>query len=100
MNVSMPGAQGRLKDNRLLRIEWHRRAIKEFRDLPKTDRQRITEKLEAYAADPDNPRHGVLALVGEKRTCRLRVGDWRVLFDWSDDVIDIPGVRHRLEAYR
>ncbi len=30
---------------------------------------------------------------------RLRVGDWRVLFDVKADTIVIHGIRHRSEAY-
>lgn len=83
-----------------LEIVFYRRAQKELQGLPKTDRDRILERLDAYAADPDNPRHAVIALVGEKPTCRLRVGDWRVLFDRVGDTIEVRGVRHRREAYR
>lgn len=31
---------------------------------------------------------------------RLRLGDYRALFDLQDDVMRIFGVRHRSEAYR
>ena len=81
-------------------IVYHRRALKELRGIPKVDRERILERLRAYGADPDNPRHAVVALVGEKPVCRLRVGDWRVLFDRQTDRIEVRGVRHRREAYR
>jgi mRNA interferase RelE/StbE len=81
-------------------VVFHRRTLKELRSVPKVDRERILERLQAYADDPDNPRHAVLALVGEKPTCRLRVGDWRVLFDRIGDRIEVRGVRHRREAYR
>ena len=83
-----------------LEIVFYRRAQKELQGLPKNDRDRVLERLQAYAADPDNPRHAVIALVEEKPTCRLRVGDWRVLFDRVDDRIEVRGVRHRREAYR
>ena len=83
-----------------LEIVFYRRAQKELQGLPKNDRDRVLERLQAYAADPDNPRPAVIALVEEKPTCRLRVGDWRVLFDRVDDRIEVRGVRHRREAYR
>jgi len=81
-------------------ILFQRRALKELRTVPRVDRERILERLQDYADDPDNPQHAVLALVGEKPTCRLRVGDWRVLFDRIGDKIDVRGVRHRREACR
>jgi mRNA-degrading endonuclease RelE of RelBE toxin-antitoxin system/DNA-binding Xre family transcriptional regulator len=78
-----------------LEIVYQRRALKDLRHLPPADRLRVLDRVEAYAADPDNPRHPVLALVGAKPTCRLRVGDWRVLFDRIGDKTDVRGVRHR-----
>jgi mRNA interferase RelE/StbE len=83
-----------------LEIVFYRRAQKELQGLPKADRDRVLERLEGFAADPGNPRHAVIALVGEKPACRLRVGDWRVLFDRVGDRIEVRGVRHRREAYR
>nr|WP_294543649.1 type II toxin-antitoxin system RelE/ParE family toxin [uncultured Rhodopila sp.] len=83
-----------------LGIVFYRKAQKELQGLPKSDRDRVLERLAGYAADPENPRHAVIALVGEKPTCRLRVGDWRVLFDRVGDTIEVRGVRHRREAYR
>ena len=83
-----------------LEIIYHRRATKELKRLPSAEQLRIVERVEAYAADPDNPRHAVLALVGEKPTCRLRVGDWRVLFDRRETSIEVRAVRHRREAHR
>jgi mRNA-degrading endonuclease RelE of RelBE toxin-antitoxin system len=83
-----------------LEIVYQRRALKDLRHLPPADRLRVLERVEAFAADPDDPRHAVLALVGAKPTCRLRVGDWRVLFDRIGDKIDVRGIRHRREAYR
>lgn len=83
-----------------LAIVFYRRAQKELQGLPKADRARVLERLDAYAVDPGNPHHAVIALVGEKPTCRLRVGDWRVLFDRVEDKIEVRGVRHRREAYR
>jgi mRNA interferase RelE/StbE len=84
----------------ILEIEYHPRALKDLRRVPFGDRDRIIQRLEAYATDPDNPRHSVVALVGQKPTARLRVGDWRVIFDRLENRIEIRSVRHRREAYR
>ena len=83
-----------------LEIIYLRRAVKELKQLPSAEQLRIVERMEAYAAEPDHPRHAVVALIGEKPTCRLRVGDWRVLFDRLDTRIEIRAIRHRREAYR
>ena len=83
-----------------LEVVYLRKATKELKKLPSAEQLRIVERVEAYAAEPDNPRHAVLALVGEKPTCRLRIRDWRVLFDRLDTSIEVRAVRHRREAYR
>jgi mRNA interferase RelE/StbE len=52
----------------------------------------------------DNPRPRGCLLLRRRRppTWRLRVGDWRVLYEIndSDGVVTITGVRRRTKAYR
>jgi mRNA-degrading endonuclease RelE of RelBE toxin-antitoxin system len=38
-----------------LEVVFYRRAQKELQGLPKTDRERVLDRLSAYAADPENP---------------------------------------------
>ena len=57
------------------------------------------QRLDAYSLEPDAGHHDVIPLVGETGY-RLRVGDWRVLFDKSDHQIEVLPVLHRREAYR
>ena len=67
------------------------------------DRQlslRIIRVLEALA---DNPRpHGCTKLEGASRLWRLRVGNYRVVYEIDDKnfIVDVSVVRHRKEAYR
>ena len=51
-----------------LKIFFYPRARKELQGLPKADRDRVLQRLQAYAADPDNPHHAVVALVGKSRS--------------------------------
>jgi mRNA-degrading endonuclease RelE of RelBE toxin-antitoxin system len=81
-------------------IVFYRRACKELRGLPKADCDSVLERLQAYAADPDNPRHAVPALAGYESISRLRAGDWRVLFDRVGDRIEVCIVRRRRVSYR
>lgn len=63
-------------------------------------RARIANALARLAVDPHaNPN--VKALCGAD-ACRLRVGDWRVIYQLRDDQLLILVVRlaHRREAYR
>lgn len=73
------------------------------RDLKKLDSvifNRIIEQFRTLAADPRPP--GSKKLVGSAKDRRLRVGDYRVLYeiDDSEEVVRVMRVRHRREAYR
>jgi len=67
------------------------------------DRQlslRIIRVLEALA---DNPRpHGCTKLEGASRLWRLRVGNYRVVYEIDDSArtVDVSIIRHRREVYR
>jgi mRNA interferase RelE/StbE len=78
-----------------------RRVEREIADLPRQIRERITQAIGDLATDPRPP--GVRKLAGEMRGAwRIRVSDYRVLYDIDDDqrVIVILAVLHRREAYR
>ena len=51
--------------------------------LSRTDRVRITEKIEFLGFDPDHSSLDMKKLSGEP-FYRLRVGDWRIIFDRDD----------------
>ena len=71
-------------------------ALKDLERLSPDVAGRIVRKLERL-------RHGlsgdVKRLVHFKPGLRLRVGDWRVLFDIEKEIIWIWRVVHRSEAY-
>jgi mRNA interferase RelE/StbE len=83
-----------------LRFVYLPRSEKEMRAVPEPDRARIARRIEAYVADPDSPQHDVKALVNTSPRLRLRVGNWRVLFELEGDTMHIHRVLHRREAYR
>lgn len=70
--------------------------MKSLRRLGRRDRERISA---AIGALPDGD---VKLLRGPERMWRLRVGEWRVIFDRqdADRVIDVLTVRPRGRAYR
>jgi mRNA-degrading endonuclease RelE of RelBE toxin-antitoxin system len=57
-----------------------KRAHAHLDGLPTGDRDRMVRRLEAYAADPENPRHDVRLIIGQEKW-RLRSGDWRAIFE-------------------
>lgn len=73
------------------------------KDLDKLDRpvlNRVVPQIDALANEP-RPA-GCRKLVNQTKVWRVRVGDWRILYE-IDDVaraVKIIAVRHRNEAYK
>lgn len=81
-------------------IEWGTRAIRDMRRLPPRERDRIIARIEQYAANPASLARQVVALTGGPYR-RLRVGDYRVIFDVEQGNpanMVVLRVRHRREA--
>lgn len=81
-------------------IEIKPSASKELGKLP---RQIIIRVVAAIKELADNPYpSGVKKLSGFDRTFRIRVGDYRVLYDIYENrlVIEIVRIRHRKDVYR
>lgn len=83
----------------MYRIEFTSAAARQVRKLPRPTRDRILDAVDALAADP-RP-HGSRKLVGEQTAWRLRIGDYRVIYDVYDDALTVTVVRaaHRREVY-
>jgi len=81
-------------------IEWKQSAFKELKKLPKAVILKILEAIESLRAIP-RPS-GVRKLTGTEDTYRLRVGEYRIVYNIFDSklVIEIIRVRNRKEAYR
>lgn len=78
-------------------IEFKPRAIKDLKTLPPRERDRIVAKVEGL----QNGLVGdVKRLTNFTPEYRLRVGDYRVLFEIEDKSLVIYRVMHRGEAYR
>ncbi|GAI05892.1 unnamed protein product [marine sediment metagenome] len=74
-------------------------ARREFRRLPAHTRERVRHTIEAMADDP-RP-HGCKKLRAVD-AYRVRVGDYRVIYDVDDalQIIMVLRIKHRREAYR
>lgn len=81
------------------RIDFTTAAARQVKKLPRLTRDRILDAVEGLSADP-RP-HGAKKLVGEKHAWRIRVGDYRIIYDIFDDVLTVTVVRvaHRREVY-
>lgn len=82
------------------RIEFTRRAEKDLEGLPTDVQARIIKKIGVLA---DNPRpHGVEKLAGDEGFYRIRVGDYRVIYEIQDDILLVLVLRlgNRRDIYR
>ena len=81
-------------------IYFKKSAVKELTKIPKKDQTLITAAIKALALNP-HPR-GYKKLIGENITYRIRIGNYRVIYDLYDTklYIEIIRIRHRKDAYR
>jgi mRNA interferase RelE/StbE len=81
-------------------LRIRRSAEKEIAGIPQKIRAKIIDTIRNLAGQP-RP-YGCKKLSGEDRAWRIRVGDYRVIYE-VDDLelrVDIRVVAHRKEAYR
>ena len=81
-------------------VQFATLAAKEFRSLVPELKHRIGAAIDGLSEDPRPP--GVRKLVGHERLYRIRVGQYRVVYEIDDkeQLIRITRVRHRREVYR
>jgi mRNA interferase RelE/StbE len=80
------------------RINYSKDASKALSRMSANMAKLIRSKIEQYASDPAPLANNVKALRG-RPGFRLRVGDWRVIFDEIGDVIDILEIGPRGRVY-
>lgn len=81
------------------RVEFTTAAARQVKKLPRPVRDRVLDAVEDLGDDP-RP-HGATKLVGEESAWRIRVGDYRVIYDVADArlVVTIVRAAHRREVY-
>lgn len=82
------------------RIEFSRCAEKQFKKLPSQIQQLLRPQIDALV---ENPRPtGVKKLEGEDNRYRIRVGNYRVVYEVQQEVLLVILLRigHRREVYR
>jgi mRNA interferase RelE/StbE len=80
-------------------IEFDRSARKEIAALPRDIKNRV---IAATIALADNPRPRSCKKLTGQDLYRIRIGDYRVIYEIHDDVLIVLVVRiaHRGEAYK
>ena len=83
-------------------FRWRERAVRQLRAIPQPAALTILQALTPLGDDPRRPDANVKNLTGYEDRYRLRVGDYRVIYDVTEKelVILIVGVGHRREIYR
>jgi len=82
------------------RIQIRPQALKALKKIDEPDQSRIMRRIDSLASDP-RPE-GVKKLQGEDDFYRIRVGDYRVVYQIEDDVllVLVARVAHRKDVYR
>lgn len=83
-------------------FRWRERAVRQLKAIPQTAALTILRAMTPLGDDPRRPDASLKKLAGYENRYRLRVGDYRVIYDVTDDelVILVVGVGHRREIYR
>ncbi len=74
-------------------------AARELQSLPANVVSRIVPRLEGLTANPRPP--GCKKLHGGKREWRIRIGDYRVVYEIDDQArtVDVTRIAYRREVY-
>jgi len=83
-------------------FRWRERAVRQLRAIPQPAALTILQALAPLGDDPRRLDANVKKLTGYEDRYRLRVGDYRVIYEIMDEqlVILVVGVGHRREIYR
>ena len=82
------------------RVEFAPHAQRQFGALPKDIQRRLQSRIDVLI---DHPRpSGIQKLKGSGNTFRLRVGDYRIVYEIYDDILLVLVVQvgHRRDVYR
>jgi mRNA interferase RelE/StbE len=78
-----------------LRLIYTDPALRDLRKIPKDFADRILRRMDAFA---EGAPADVKKLVG-RAEYRMRVGDYRIIFEQEGDLITVLRVVHRKDAY-
>jgi mRNA interferase RelE/StbE len=81
-------------------VEILKGAFKQIKKLSPEVQERIQIKIDELATEP-RP-NGVKKLKGQENTYRIRVGDYRILYEILDDIllVTVVEIGHRSKVYK
>jgi mRNA interferase RelE/StbE len=82
-------------------FRWREQAVRQLKAIPQPTALTILRALAPLGDDPRRSDANIKKLAGHQDRYRLRVGDYRVIYEVSDAqlVILVVGVGHRREIY-
>ena len=80
-----------------MKLKIRKSAIKDLKKIDHEVRKRLHVKIQELADFPEVSN--VKKLTNFEPAYRVRVGDYRILFDVNEDVIEIGRVLHRKDSY-
>lgn len=82
------------------RVEFTKSAAKALRELPRKDQERVARKIDQIAET--TPPKAETKMKGENPFHRVRVGNYRIIYEIQDDIllILILKIGHRRDVYR
>ena len=74
-------------------------AVKDYKKIPDSEVKHINDAIDALA---DNPKPARCKKLKNRNAYRIRVGDYRIIYEIKDDklVVLVVRVRHRKEVYK
>ena len=82
------------------RIDFKSSAAKALRKISKSDQKRIADKIDGLSENLPDP--ATTKLKGDNPFHRIRVGDYRIIYEIHEDIllIVILKIGHRKDVYR
>ncbi len=80
-------------------VKLSRRSIKALAALPRKEQSRIQAALDLLSETPRPPN--CVAMAGENSVYRVRVGNYRIVYEVKDNILKVLVVRigHRREVF-
>jgi mRNA interferase RelE/StbE len=82
------------------RVEVKRSAAKALKKIPKMDQKRIAGKIDSLVQNP--PNHDTTKMKGNNPFHKIRVGDYRIIYEIQEEVLIILVVKigRRKDVYK
>lgn len=86
-----------------MEIKYSSKASRQISKIAKSDKksaQRIVDRIESYSGNPSGS-FDIKALKGKRASfLRLRVGNYRIIFEMEESTMLIYEINYRQESYR